>query len=97
MKCKIMKQQGTPFKISEAYIFPLKIKFGKKNNYNGGRLEEAESGECLLLHLPGGASVRLVHARTWFKPAIANCFATDRSKAVTPRVLTFVNCLWRLF
>jgi hypothetical protein len=27
------------------------------------------------------------------KPPVANCFATDRSKAVTLRVLTFVNCL----
>ena len=44
-----------------------------------------------------GASLRLVHPRTWFKPPVANCFATDRSNAVTPRVLTFVNCLWRLF
>jgi hypothetical protein len=28
---------------------------------------------------------------------VANCFATDRFKAVTPSFLTFVNCLWRLF
>ena len=52
---------------------------------------------CLLIWEPVGASVRLVHPRTWFKPPVAICFATDRSKAVTPRVLTFVNCLWRLF
>jgi hypothetical protein len=44
-----------------------------------------------------GASVRLVHPRTLFKPQVANCFATDRSKAVTSRVLIFVNCLWCLF
>ncbi len=30
-------------------------------------------------------------------PPVANCFATDRSKTVTPRFLIFVNCLWRLF
>ena len=52
---------------------------------------------CLLIWEPVGASVRLVHPRTWFKPPVAICFATDRSKAVTPRVLTFVNCLWRHF
>ena len=49
---------------------------------------------CLFIREPVGASVRLVHPRTWFKPPVANCFATDRSKAVTPRVLFFVNCLW---
>ena len=52
---------------------------------------------CLLIREPVGASVRLVHPRIWFKPPVANCFASDRSKAVTPRVLTFVNCLWCLF
>jgi hypothetical protein len=52
---------------------------------------------CLLIWEPVRASVRLVQPRTWFKPPVAICFATDRSKAVTPRVLTFVNCLWRLF
>jgi hypothetical protein len=36
------------------------------------------------------ASFRLVHPRTWFKPPVANCFATDRSKAVNPNVLDFV-------
>ncbi len=49
---------------------------------------------CLFKREPVGASVRLVHPRTWFKPPVANCFATDRSKAVTSRVLFFVNCLW---
>ncbi len=49
---------------------------------------------CLFIREPVGASVRLVHPRTWLKPPVANCFATDRSKAVTPRVLFFVNCLW---
>jgi hypothetical protein len=52
---------------------------------------------CLFIWEPVGASVRLVHPRTWFKPPAANCFATDRSKAVTYRVLNFVNCLWCLF
>jgi hypothetical protein len=31
------------------------------------------------------------------RPHVTNCFATDRSKTVAPRVLTFVNCLWCLF
>jgi hypothetical protein len=43
------------------------------------------------------ASVRLVHNRTWIKPPMARCFATDRSTLVTIRVLTFVNCLWGIF
>ncbi len=47
---------------------------------------------CLIIWEPVGTSVRLVHPRTWFKPPMANCFATDRSKAVTPKVLFFVNC-----
>jgi hypothetical protein len=51
----------------------------------------------LLIWKPVDGSVRLVHPRTWFKPPVSNCFATDRSKAVTPRVLTFDNCLWRIF
>jgi hypothetical protein len=51
----------------------------------------------LLPWKPVVASVRLVHPRTWFKPTVANCFATDRSKAVTPQVFSFVNCLWCLF
>jgi hypothetical protein len=42
---------------------------------------------CLLICEPFGASVRLVQSRTWFKPSMANCFATDGSKVVTPRVL----------
>ena len=45
---------------------------------------------CLFIREPVGASVRLVHPRTWFKPPVANCFATDRSKAVTPQVLIFI-------
>jgi hypothetical protein len=48
---------------------------------------------CLLLWEPVGASLRLVHTRTWLKPPVTNCFATDRSKAVTPMVLCFVNWL----
>jgi hypothetical protein len=43
------------------------------------------------------ASVRMVHPRIWFKPPVAISFSTDRSKAVTTRVLTFVICLWPLF
>ncbi len=38
---------------------------------------------CLFIREPVGASVRLVRYRTLFKPPVANCFATDRSKAVT--------------
>jgi hypothetical protein len=38
----------------------------------------------------------LVHPTSWITPPVANCFATDRSKAVTPMVLVFVNCLWCL-
>jgi hypothetical protein len=32
------------------------------------------------------ACMRLVLPRTWYKSPVANCFATDRSKAVTPMV-----------
>jgi hypothetical protein len=52
---------------------------------------------CLLIWEPVGASVRLVHPRTWFKPTVAICFPSDRSKAVTPQLLICVNCLWCLF
>jgi hypothetical protein len=45
---------------------------------------------CLFIWEPKKASVRLVHPRTSFKPPMANCFATDRSKVVTPRVVIFV-------
>jgi hypothetical protein len=51
----------------------------------------------IVLILSTQASVRLEHHRTWFQPLVANCFATDRSKAVTPRVIFFVYCLWCLF
>jgi hypothetical protein len=40
-----------------------------------------------------GASVRLVHPRTWFKPPVAHCFISNRYRAVTPRVLIYVDCL----
>jgi hypothetical protein len=46
--------------------------------------EWSQACTCLFLWEPVVASVRLVHPRTWFKPPVANCFATDRSKAVTP-------------
>jgi hypothetical protein len=52
---------------------------------------------CLLIRESVGASARLVHPRTWFKPPVEDCFAIDRSNAVTLWVLTFVNCLWHLF
>jgi hypothetical protein len=51
---------------------------------------------CLFIREHGWASVRLMHHRTLLKALVANCFATDRSMAVTPRVLFFVNCLWCL-
>ncbi len=41
---------------------------------------------------PIAASVRFVRPRTWFKPPVENCFATDRSKAVTPMVIVFIVC-----
>jgi hypothetical protein len=40
---------------------------------------------------------RPVHPRIWLKPIVATCFAIDRPKALTHRVLVFVNCLWCLF
>jgi hypothetical protein len=55
---------------------------------------------CLLIWEAVGASVRLVHpriSRTWLKLPVANCFATDRYKAVTHWVLFLVICLWCLF
>jgi hypothetical protein len=33
-----------------------------------------------------------MHLRTWFKPLVANCFATDRSTVVTLYVFIFVVC-----
>jgi hypothetical protein len=33
-----------------------------------------------------------VHPATRFKPPVANCFAIDRSKAVTPKVIICVVC-----
>jgi hypothetical protein len=38
---------------------------------------------CLFIREPVGTKVSLVHLRTWFKPPVANCFATDRNKAVS--------------
>jgi hypothetical protein len=35
--------------------------------------------------------------RAWFKPPAVHPFATDRSKAVTPLGLFFVNCFGVLF
>jgi ABC-type phosphate/phosphonate transport system permease subunit len=50
---------------------------------------------CSFIWQPVVGSVRLVYRRTCFKHPVTNCFATDRSKVVTPRFLIFVNCLWR--
>jgi hypothetical protein len=47
---------------------------------------------CLFIWEHVGASVRLLHPRTWFKPQWQ--IATDRSR--TPMVLFFVKCLWCL-
>jgi hypothetical protein len=47
---------------------------------------------CLSLREPIGTSVRLVHPKTRFKNPSGKLFATDHSKAATPRVLIFVNC-----
>jgi hypothetical protein len=52
----------------------------------------------LFVHMRNywGNCVRLVHPRSWLKNPVANCFATDRSKAIHPMVLFIVNCLWCL-
>jgi hypothetical protein len=52
-----------------------------------------EIPQLQLVSILEGASVRLVHPRTWFRPRVAICFATDRSKPVTPGFLLFYNCL----
>jgi hypothetical protein len=47
---------------------------------------------CLFVWEPDGASVRSVHPRIRFKPPVANCFATDRFKAVAQKILFFAVC-----
>jgi hypothetical protein len=51
-------------------------------------------GHILVYIITCWASVRLLHARTWFRLSVAKQFATDRSNATTHRVLILVNCLY---
>jgi hypothetical protein len=86
-----------PFRVIK-YIFNVKeiTVYGSWENIRSTCYFTKTPCTCLFIWEHVGASVRLVHPRTWFKHLVANYFATDCSKAVTPRVLFFVNFLWCL-
>jgi hypothetical protein len=47
---------------------------------SGLKLFQRDNLYMLFIWEPVGASMRLVHPRTWFKPPVTICFAMDRCK-----------------